>query len=68
VEVVSQDFGPLLKLFEVATGAPLWEWEEAYSDEEALIYTIAGPGTYEVRVYATGGGTGTYQITVILND
>ena len=68
VEVVAEDFAPLLKLVEVATGAPLWEWEEAYSDEDALIYTIAGPGTYEARVYATSGGTGTYQITVILND
>jgi hypothetical protein len=68
VEVVTRDFTPLLKLVEVATGAPLWEWEEAYSDENALIYTIAGPGTYEARVYATSGGTGTYQITVILND
>jgi hypothetical protein len=68
VEVVAQDFTPLLKLVEVATGAPLWEWEAAYSDEDALIYTIAGPGTYEARVYAIDGGVGTYQISVILND
>lgn len=68
VQVVTEDFSPLLKLIEVATGAPLWEWDAAYSDEDALVYTIAGPGTYEARVYAMDGGTGTYQITVTLND
>ena len=68
VQVVAQGFTPLLKLVEVATGAPLWEWEAAYSAEEALTYTIAASGTYEARVYAIDGGTGTYQISVILND
>jgi len=68
VEVVTEDFSPLLKLVEVATGAPLWEWDAAYSEEDALTYTIAGPGVYEARVYAMDGGTGDYQITVTLND
>ncbi|MFH0915046.1 MAG: hypothetical protein V1912_01190 [bacterium] len=68
VEVVAEGFTPLLKLVEVSTGADLWEWEEEYSDEDALTYTIAGPGTYEARVYATKDGTGTYQIGVSLND
>lgn len=68
VEVVAEGFTPLLKLVEVSTGADLWEWEEEYSDEDALIYTIAGPGTYEARVYAMKDGTGTYRISVSLND
>ena len=68
IEVVTQDFPPLLKLVDVATGAPLWEWDAAYSDEDALTYTIPGPGTYEARVYAMDSGTGDYQLTVILSD
>jgi len=68
VEVTAEGFTPLLKLMEVSTGAHLWEWEEAYSDEDALIYTIAGPGTYEVRVYALDDATGSYEVVVTLND
>ena len=64
VEVVVEDFVPLLKLVEVSTGAPLAEWEERYSDEDALTYMIAGPGMYEARVYAIDKGTGAYTITI----
>jgi len=68
VEVDTEEFSPLLKLVEVATGAPLWEWDAAYSNEDALTYTISAPGTYEARVYAMDGGTGGYQIIVTLGD
>jgi hypothetical protein len=66
-EVGADGFVPLLKLVEVATGAPLAEWEAEYSDDDALTYTIAGPGTYEVRVYALEDGSGTYTLTVRVN-
>jgi hypothetical protein len=66
-EVGADGFVPLLKLVEVATGAPLAEWEAEYSDDDALTYTIAGPGTYEVRVYALEDGRGTYTLTVRVN-
>lgn len=68
VEVVTDDFSPLLKLVEVSTGAPLWEWDAAYSDEDALLYTIAATGTYEARVYAMDGGAGAYEVRIILSD
>lgn len=64
VEVTAQGFVPLLKLVEVSTGAPLAEWEAAYSDSDALEYTIAGAGAYEARVYAIDKGTGTYTVTI----
>ena len=62
--VSTKDFSPLLKLVEVATGAVLAEWDAAYPTGDALTYTIAGPGTYEVRVYAMGGDTGSYSIKI----
>lgn len=68
VEVAAEGFTPLLLLVETSTGAQLWEWQEEYSDEDALLYTIAGPGTYEARVYALEGETGSYLVSVILND
>ena len=68
VEVTTESFVPLLLLVEVSTGAQLWEWQEEYSDEDALNYTIAGPGSYEARVYALEGGMGPYQIRVTLNN
>jgi hypothetical protein len=67
VDVTAEGFVPLLKLVEVATGAVLAEWEAAYSDDDALTYTIAGPGTYEARVYALEDGTGTYTLSVRVN-
>jgi hypothetical protein len=68
VSVEADGFTPLLKLTEVATGAVLAEWEAEHSDDEALTYTIAGPGTYEARVYALDDGTGTYRLTVTVDD
>ena len=67
VDVAAEGFAPLLKLVEVATGAVLAEWEAAYSDDEALTYTIADPGSYEARVYALEDGTGTYTLSVRVN-
>ncbi len=67
IEVTADGFVPLLHLVEVASGADLAEWEAAYSDEDALTYTIAGPGEYEARVYALEGGSGTYTLTVRVN-
>ena len=64
VDVAAEGFVPLLKLVEVATGAVLAEWEAAYSDDEALTYTIAGPGEYEARVYALEDGSGAYTLSV----
>lgn len=64
VEIAADDFVPLLKLVEVSTGAPLAEWEEQYSEEDALTYIIAGPGMYEARVYAIDKGTGAYALTI----
>ena len=67
VEVTAEGFVPLLKLVEVGSGAVLAEWEEEYSDEKALSYTIAGPDVYEARVYALEGGSGAYTLTVRMN-
>lgn len=64
VKVVTEDFIPLLKLVEVATGAPLAEWDSQYSQDAGLTYTIAGPGKYEVRVYAMQSGTGNYSLRI----
>jgi hypothetical protein len=68
VEVAAEGFSPLLLLVEVSTGAQLAEWQDEYSDEDALTYTIAGPGSYEVRIYSSDGQTGPYEIKVTLND
>lgn len=65
VELVSADFPVILKLVEASSGAPLAEWDQEYSEEEALSYTIAGPGEYEARVYSTGG-FGEYGIVITL--
>jgi hypothetical protein len=67
IEVAAEGFSPLLLLVEVSTDAQLAEWQEEYSDEDALIYMIAGPGSYEARVYSMDGETGPYQIKVTLN-
>ncbi|HET6476094.1 MAG TPA: hypothetical protein VFH93_08470, partial [Thermoleophilia bacterium] len=67
IEVTADGFVPLLQLVEVASGADLAEWEAQYSDDDALRYTIAGPGEYEARVYALEGGSGTYTLTVRVN-
>jgi hypothetical protein len=64
VNVDAKGFVPLLKLVEVASGAVLAEWEAEYSDDEALTYSIAGPGTYEARVYALENGSGSYTLSV----
>jgi hypothetical protein len=68
IEVAAEGFTPLLLLVEASNGAQLWEWQDEYSDDDALLYTIAGPGSYEARVYALEGGTGTYQLRVSLNE
>lgn len=65
-KVTTTDFIPLLKLVEVATGAPLAEWDSQYSPGEGLTYTIAGPGEYEVRVYAKKTGTGNYSLQIFI--
>jgi len=67
VKVSTKDFIPLLKLVEVSTGAPLVEWDSKYSPGEGLTYTIAGPGEYEVRVYAMKSGTGNYSLQISVN-
>ncbi|MGC9366107.1 MAG: hypothetical protein ACP5FK_03580 [bacterium] len=64
VEVSSDDFDPLLKLVEVSTGAPLAEWDSQYPTGDNLTYTIAGPGEYEVRVYALESGLGDYSVKI----
>ena len=68
VEVATENFSPLLKLVEVSSGAVIAEWDAQYptGDEKALVYTIAGPGEYEARVYAMRNGKGAYtaKITV----
>ena len=64
MNVDAKGFVPLLKLVEVASGAVLAEWEAEYSDDEALTYSIAGPGTYEARVYALENGSGSYTLSV----
>lgn len=66
VEVMADDFTPMLKLVEVATGAILAEWDSVYSTEDALTYMIAAAGMYEARVYAMEDGTGTYSVTITI--
>lgn len=65
--VVTDEFSPLLKLVEVSTGAPLAEWDSEYPDGDSLSYTIAGPGEYQLRVYAIGGGGGNYIVRIGVN-
>jgi len=65
VELVSAEFPVLLKLVETSTGAPLAEWDQEYSEETSLSYTIAGPGEYQVRVYSMEG-FGEYAATITL--
>ena len=66
VELVSADFPVLLKLVETETGAPLAEWDQEYSEEASLSYTLAGPGEYQARVYSMDGfGEYTVKITVM---
>lgn len=66
VELVSADFPVLLKLVETSTGAPLAEWDQEYSEEASLSYTIAGPGEYQARFYSMDGyGEYTVKITVM---
>jgi hypothetical protein len=69
VEVKTKDFSPLLKLVEVSTGAVIAEWDAQYptGDEKALVYTIAGPGVYEARVYAMRAGTGSYSVRITIS-
>lgn len=64
VEVSSDSFDPLLKLVEVSSGAPLAEWDSQYPTGDMLTYTIAGPGEYEVRVYALESGLGDYSVKI----
>ena len=68
VEVMTEAFSPLLKLLEVSTGAVIAEWDAQYptGDEKALVYTIAGPGEYEVRVYAMRSGQGAYTVKLTI--
>mgnify|MGYP005621900163 CR=1 FL=1 len=68
-EVETEDFSPLLKLVEVSTGAVIAEWDAQYpmGDEKALVYTIAGPGAYEIRVYAMSAGTGSYKVKITVS-
>jgi len=67
-EVLTEEFSPLLKLVEVSTAAVIAEWDAQYptGDEKALVYTIAGPGEYEVRVYAMRNGSGAYSIKITM--
>lgn len=62
IEVSAEGFSPLLKLVEVSSGAVIAEWDLEYSTEDALNYTIAGPGIYEVRVYSLEDGSGEYTL------
>lgn len=64
IEVTAEGFTPLLKLVEVSTGAVIAEWDSEYSAGDALNYTIAGSGSYDVRVYAMEDGTGDYTLTI----
>ncbi len=57
IEVDTEGFSPLLKLVEVSSGAVIAEWDSEYSTEDALNYTIAGSGIYEVRIYSLEDGT-----------
>lgn len=63
VELLTADFPVLLKLVESSTGAPLAEWDQEYSEETSLSYTLAGPGEYQVRVYSMDG-FGDYAATI----
>lgn len=64
VSVRAEGFAPLVKLYEVSTGAHLAEWDSRYSEEPSLAYTIASSGSYEIRVYSLDGGTGEYALQV----
>ena len=64
VLVDTDEFVPLLRLMEVATGAVIDEWDAGYSDRDHMEYTIALSGQYEVRVYSTDDGLGEYSLTV----
>ncbi|MEN8207769.1 MAG: hypothetical protein ABFR50_00810 [Candidatus Fermentibacteria bacterium] len=64
LEVTAAGFSPLLKLSEVSTGAVIAEWDPLYGTDDALMYTIAGAGSYEARVYAMEDGTGDYTLTI----
>ena len=64
VGVITEGFSPLLKLVEVSTGAVIAEWDPEYGTGDGLTYTIAGPGSYEVRVYAIDDGTGDYTLII----
>ncbi len=66
IEIITEEFLPLLKLVEISSGAVIAEWDSEYSPSDALIYTIAGPGSYEARVYAMEDGTGEYTLTIIV--
>jgi len=67
VEVSTESFLPLLELVEVSTGAVIAEWEPEYSSDDALNYTIAGPGSYEARVYAQEDGSGVYSLSIAVS-
>jgi len=63
-EVMTEGFSPILKLVESSTGAVLAEWDAEYPTGDNLVYTLAADGEYEARIYASGGGTGTYALKV----
>ena len=65
--VSTDGFPAMLKLVEVSTGAPLAEWDSMYPQGDSLVYTIAAPGEYEVRVYGLEGGTGNYSVRISVN-
>ncbi|OPL18182.1 MAG: hypothetical protein AVO35_06665 [Candidatus Aegiribacteria sp. MLS_C] len=64
VSVRAEGFAPLVKLYEVSTGAHLAEWDSRYSQEPSLAYTIASRGSYEVRIYSPDGVDGEYSLEV----
>ncbi len=66
VEVDTDGFSPLLKLVEISTGAAIAEWDPVYSTEDAMLYTIAESGSYEVRIYSLDDGTGEYTLTITM--
>ena len=68
IEVITDDFTPLLKLVELSTGAVIAEWDLEYGAGAALTYTIAGSGSYEARVYAMENGTGHYNLTITVTQ
>ncbi len=67
IEVSTESFLPLLELVEVSTGAVIAEWEPEYSSDDALNCTIAGPGSYEARVYAQENGSGAYSLSIAVS-